>query len=458
MNFKLSGALLILAAGLQTYAPMSVAKNSTEEIAQLGKDLTCVGAEKAGNKDKTIPEFSGKWLGAPPHVNFKGTGNHPIDPYPNEKPLFTITAANMGQYAARLSDGQKAMFKKYPGTFQIPVYTTHRDFRYPDSVCANAKKNAANTELVDNGEGLTGVHGVPLFPMPKSGLELVWNAIVTNRVHTEELVSDNAYVLANGAINWGRVHSRNMSPVSQQGVEIPSDVVASYYLNETLLPAREKGEINTGVEFLNYAKQPRQSWRYDPGTRRVRQSPGYGYDMTFPGSGGSITVDEVRIFNGSPDRYNWKIVGKKEIYIPSNTYRLHSPDVKYADLLTPHHANPKFMRYELHRVWVLEGALKEGYRHIYGKRTMYFDEDTWFPVMADNYDNRGELWRTSLVNYFYAPEAKSWQAGTGFYHDLLAGSYTAFNMVNEQPKGYALNAGNITAGMFGAEAARRMGK
>lgn len=457
MNRKLSSALLILAAGLQTYAPASSAKGTTDEIARLGKDLTCTGAEKAGNKDKTIPEFSGKWQGVPPHVNFKGTGHHPIDPYPDEKPLFVISATNMAQYAGRLSEGQKALFKKYPDTFQMPIYPSHRDFSPSNLVCENAKKNAASTELVNNGLGVTGGTGVPLFPFPKSGLELLWNTIVSNRAYSEELISDNAYVLPNGSVNWGRVKSRNMSPPSELGVSHKNENQSSYYLNETLLPARDKGEINTGMEFFNFKNDPRQSWRFDPGTRRVRQSPGYGYDMSFPGTGGSITVDEVRIWNGSPERYDWNIAGKQEIYIPYNATRVHSPTIKYSELMTPHHANPKSMRYELHRVWVLEGKLKNDFRHVYAKRVLYVDEDSLMPVMGDNYDSRGGLWRTSMLNYFYAYEAQLWEAGTGFYHDLVAGSYLGFNLINEQPTAYKLNEGKLTPQMFGPEAARRMG-
>ena len=241
------------------------------------------------------------------------------------------------------------------------------------------------------------------------------------------------------------------------GNEGPTEGPSSYYLNETFLPQRDRGEVNTGVEYWNHTQEPRQSWRYDPGTRRVRQSPEYGFDMQFPGSGGSITVDEVRIFNGSPKRYNWEIVGKQEMYIPYNAYKIHSDDVSYDELLMPHHANPEYMRYELHRVWVLEATLKDDYRHLYGKRRMYIDEDSWLMVMGDNYDARGELWRTSMVNYFYAYEAKTWQAGVGLYHDLSAGSYLAFNLVNERENAYTLNSGNLSPGNFGPEAARRLG-
>lgn len=459
MKPRLIAMALAAAFTLPLTAGSAHAKASPEEIARLGKDLTCIGAEKAGNADGSIPEWSGKWLGAPPQLAFKGTGRHPVDPYPTEKPLFEITAANAAKYADKLSDGEKALFAKYPDTFRIPVYQTHRDFRYPDAVCESTKRNAQEAELRDGGMGVHAYTNGVMFPFPKSGLELLWNITVPYRAYTEELISDNAYVIADGSINWGRVKSRNMGPSHKPGmIEPVGDRAASYYLNETLLPERDRGEVNTGVEFYNYKDQPRQSWRYDPGTRRVRQSPGYGFDMSFPGTGGSITVDEVRIWNGSPERYDWNILGKRELFIPWDTYRVHAPDIKYADLLMKGHANPKYMRYELRRVWVLEGKLKEGFRHLYGKRVMYIDADTMFPIMADNYDARGALWRTSMLNHFYAYEMHTWQAGAGFYHDLNAGTYLGFNLINEQPSAYRLNEMKFGDRDFGPEAARRVGQ
>lgn len=457
---KLNYSMLAAGVALQTLLMTgnTLAAVTAEELAELGTTRTCVGAVKAGNAEGTIPEWSGKWLGVPPHVNFEGTGNHPVDPYPEDKPLFVITAQNMAEYADKLSAGQKALFEKYPDSFQMPVYESRRDFRFPDSVCEATRRNAEDAKLVSEGEGVEATTGGILFPFPKTGLELLWtSSFFTYRPWTEEMVYDNAYVLNDGNINWGRVKSRNLAPHLKTGVMGETQGKSSFYLNETVLPERDRGEINTGMEFWNHTTDPRQSWRYDPGTRRVRQSPEYGFDMSFPGTGGSITVDEVRIFNGSPQRYDWNIVGKQEMYIPYNTYRVHSPDISYEDLLTPGHANPEHMRYELHRVWVLEATLKDGYRHIYGKRHMYVDEDTLFMVMGDNYDARGSLWRTSMVNYFYAYEAQTWQAGVGFYHDLQAGSYQAFNLINEQPKGYTLNVGDLSERDFGPQAARRAG-
>lgn len=449
----------VVAANMLLSAGLAQAAATPEEIARLGNELTCVGAEKAGNADGSITAWTGKWLGTPDHMEAPTPGQHPVDPYPEDKPLFTITAANMAEHAERLSAGQKALFETYPDTFTIPVYETRRDFRFPDSVCEATLQNARSAKLVSDGEGVEATTGGILFPFPKTGLELMWtSSFFTYRPWTEELVSDNAYVLNNGRITWGQVKSMNLAPPLEPGKIGKTEGASSYYRNETLLPQRDRGEINTGIEFFDHTKEPRQSWRYDPGTRRVRQSPEYGFDMQFPGSGGSITVDEVRILNGSGQRYNWTIVGKQEMYVPANAYRIHSPDISYEELLPANHANPEHMRYELRRVWVLEANIKDNYRHLYTKRHMYVDEDTWLMVMGDNYDARGGLWRTSMVNYYYAPEAQTWQAGVGLYHDLQARSYLAFNLVNQQPKGYLLNQGGLSSRDFGPEAARRAGR
>lgn len=205
-------------------------------------------------------------------------------------------------------------------------------------------------------------------------------------------------------------------------------------MNETILPLRDSGEVLTGLNAWDYSTSPLQSWRYDPGTRRVRLSPGYGYDMVYPGTGGSMTVDEVRIYSNSGHRYDWKIIGKKEIYIPYNNYGIHSKKLKYDDILSTGHIKPEVMRYELHRVWVIRGELKPRYRHLYATRDIYVDEDSGFAIMGDNYDSHGELWRTSVVSYIHFPELQGWFSGVGLYHDLLSGDYLAFNLINEHPQ------------------------
>ncbi|MDH1252590.1 UNVERIFIED_CONTAM: DUF1329 domain-containing protein [Comamonas sp. A-3] len=450
--------LAVLAAGV-LFAGSVWAKATPDELARLGKSLTCTGGEKAGTASG-VPEFTGKWLGTPPGIQYNPhAGQHPVDPYAGEKPLLTITAENLAQHAERLSEGQKAMFAKYPRTYRIPVYQGHRDFRFSDAVCAAARKNAQDAVMNADGQGTTGaVKGALPFPFPRNGLELAFNNLLPSRAFTEHTLRDNANVLADGSIVWGRADNRAFSQVNDPAnAGQPLSSPMSQGMNAVKLPEREKGGVSVVSEPVEFGKEKRLGWSYDPGTRRVRQIPEYGFDQPLSGTGGKLTIDSDRLFNGSPERYNWKSLGKKEVYVPANAYKIHASNVKYADLLKPGHENPDYMRYELRRVWVLEASLKDGYRHMFGKRVLFLDEDTGQALMSDYYDARGQLWLQAVVNHYYAFDARIWHAGTSFYHDLNSGGYVAYNLFQERPQGPVLNKGNMTAAMFTPEAARNAG-
>lgn len=454
MNRKTLYVALACAAVCSGFGTQANARATTQEVQSLGNELTCTGSEKAGNRDGTIPEFSGKWTGVPPGVNYKGASNTYPDPYASEKPLFVITAKTMQSYADKLSEGQKALFKKYPDTFQIPVYPTHRDFGYVSAVCKIAKENAAKAELEGGGAGLNAINGAPPFPIPKNGLELLWNHQLAGSVHTYRGLQDQAVVYPNGEIAWGRVQFEVFLPAFAPNTQSKTDGVYAHFKTRTILPERQKGEIVVGEEHYNHQKTPRVGYMYNPGTRRVRQLPAYGFDMP-QGPGGFRTIDDDRLFNGSPERYDWKILGKKEMVVPWNAYRIQQSTVKYADLLKPNHVNPEYMRYELRRVWVLEAKLKDGYRHQYARRVMYLDEDSWNGMMADNYDMRGQLWRFAMVNYFYAYDAGLYINSTSIYHDLNSGAYMTDKMTNQQAP--VINAGGVTQANFTPDSARMEG-
>ena len=451
--------LLPLALGL-LLSGAALAKVPASEADKLGKELTCVGAEKAGTKEG-VPEYTGKWLGTPLGVKYTPhVGQHPVDIYADEKPLFTITAQNVKEYAAYLSDGQKAMFARYPETFRMPVYPGHRDFRFTDEVCAVVKKNALEAEIIDNGLGVKGYMGAMNFPIPKNGQELIFNALLPTRPFTEHTIRDLANVLPDGNISWGRNNNKGLDLANlpeNLGKPIERTSIMALGLNLVMLPLRDKGSVSVSQEPMNFAGGQRMTWAYDPGIRRVRQVPEYGFDQPLGGTGGKMTIDSDLLFNGSPERYNWKSLGKRQMYIPANAYKIHQPTVKYADLLKKNHANPDFMRYELRRVWVVEGTLKEGYRHLYGKRVLFLDEDTGHGVATDLYDTRGSLWQHAFVNDYYAFDLKSWHTGSAFYHDLNSGSYLAYNLFQEHPIGPILNKGDMTPSMFTPEAARSFG-
>ncbi len=434
------------------------ARSTEQEIAQLDSDqYTCMGAERAGS-ESGVAAYTGKWYKTWPGQT-RPHGYEP-GPYADEKPLFTITAGNVAQYADKLSDGQKAMFKKYPDTFRMNVYPSHRDFRPADWICDVVKKNAAEAEIIDDGLGLKGHAGAHPFPFPKSGLEAIWNIIKPSRAWTESVIFDIADVFSSGARAWGRWDFKVLSvgndpdPKTRGGWDSHAE---GYFLIKLLLPARQKGEINVGFQPNSYAGgNSTQAWQFNPGIRRTRKAPEIGNDYPVPPSG-MRTSDDDYIFNGSPERYTWKLVGKKEIYIPYHNFKINDPAVSYKTLLTDDTINPDYVRYELHRVWIVEGYLKEGLRHIYKKRRIYADEDTWLAYLGDSYDMRDQLWRVNWINYFYSQESGTHHRGVSLYHDLTSGAYQANYLVNERgEKWWRLNL-PMKVQEFSPEAATRQG-
>lgn len=449
-----SSLLLCILTGMASSAVLAMV--SPEEAAQLGTTLTCQGAEKAGNAAGTIPPYSGKWLGTPPGVKYENNGTRYPNPYADEKPLFVITAANMAQYAEHLSEGQKALLSKYP-TFNMPVYPSHRDWAYPQWICDASKKNATSAELVDDGLGILATSGSAPFPIPKSGLELVWNMTTPAASPREIGTFDTAVVNPSGGKSWAREFHKIVLSKADPNKRVETTGSASWSYGEKLIPQRDKGTLTYARVPYNYKKDVLDVWQYSPGTRRVRQLPNYGFDQ--PGPGGYVTLDEGQVFNGSPERYNWKIVGKKELYVPYNAYALIDPAVKYDDLLKDKgHINPAYTRFELHRVWVLEAELKPGYRHLYPKRVMYIDEDTWLPLMGDNFDARGQFWRTVMNHTVYAFDAQTVWPHLAVYHDLLSGSYIADRLTNEQKPVVLIDDGSVKESQYSPDMLRGAGR
>ena len=450
----------LIVAALAAALPLALhAKVSPEKAAELdGPALTCMGAEKAGSASG-VAEYTGKFVGTWPGQK-KEHGYEP-GPYADEKPLFTITAQNIAQYHDKLTEGQKGLLKAYPQHYKINVYPSHRDFGFAPWVCETVKKNATTAEVVHDGKGITGTSGAHPFPFPQSGLEAIWNAINPHRAWTEKAVCDIADVYANGSIAWGRNKFMTMNPGNDPkkrgSFQDPKNINA-YFYTSYLLPERDKGFTAVGFQPNDFTNAGTMSWQYLPGLRRVRQAPEVGFDYPVPPAG-LRTVDDDYVFNGSPERYTWKLVGKKEVYLPYHNFKMNSPDVKYKDLIKPGGSvNPEYVRYELHRFWVIEGTLKPGMRHIYSKRVIYADEDTWMAMWADNFDSRGQLWRTAFVAYFYSQESKTFHRGASIYHDLASKAYEAGYLTNEAGANWWRLNTPMTPAHFSPEAAARSGR
>ena len=127
-------------------ATVAHAAVTADEAAKLKTELTPLGGERAGNKDGTIPAWTGGYTTPIPGDK---PGGRRGDPFKGEKPLFSITARNLGQYEEKLSDGQKALLKKDP-EYRIDVYKTHRTAVAPQAVYDNTFRNATRAKLVDD--------------------------------------------------------------------------------------------------------------------------------------------------------------------------------------------------------------------------------------------------------------------------------------------------------------------
>lgn len=417
-------------AVLVTGGGAALAKITEQEAARLGQDLTPVGAERAGNAAGTIPAWDGGLTGTLPGVV---PGISRPDPFPNEKPLFTIRPADIPTYRDKLTPGQIALLQRHGGSFYMNVYPSHRTAALPPEVYQRIKEQATKVELEDGGYGLSnlGLSTVP-FPIPKTGQEAIWNHLVRYRGQAFDRRVIQAVVKRDGSFTPMIYHDlltfRSGVPETPDNADIVLKIV-----QKILQPQQLAGTTLLGIDRINPVRQPRQAWMYNAGARRVMRAPEIGYDNPGIGADGARTNDNYEMFNGALDRYDWKLLGKREIYIPYNANRLDARGIPYTEILKPGHLNPDLLRYELHRVLVVEATLKEGMRHLYARRTYYLDEDSWSIVGGEHYDGRGELWRVSeahLIQYteatvpFYCVEA---------LYDLLNDRYIAFGMNNNEP-------------------------
>lgn len=448
--------LIGAAIALALTAGSALAAVSSQEAAKLGTSLTPFGAEKAGNAAGTIPAWTGGITKAP--AEYKTPGQHHPDPFAGDKPLFTITKANLDQYKANLTPGQIALFNAYPNSYQMPVYQTRRSGSAPQWVYDSSVKNATTAKLLDGGNGFADAYGGIPFPIPQNGVEAVWNHIARYRGTYIVRRASEVAVQRNGAFTLVTSQQEAMFKFyNPKNSYADLNNIMFYYLSFTKSPARLAGGAVLVHETLDQVKEPRQAWGYNAGQRRVRRAPNLAYDTPIAAADGLRTADDTDMFNGAPDRYDWKLVGKKEVYIPYNNYKVSSPDVKYADLLQVGHLNPALTRNELHRVWVVEGTLKSGARHIYSKRTLFLDEDSWQAAEVDQYDGRGELWRVSLAylkNYYELPT--TWSA-LDVFHDLQARRYHVQNLDNEEPTTIDFSQPIPDDGYFKPAALRRRG-
>ncbi|MEW6984442.1 DUF1329 domain-containing protein [Colwelliaceae bacterium 6471] len=422
--------LLSLAMSL-AFSGSLLAKVDAAQAEKLTNDLTAMGAVKAGNADGSIPEWTGGITTPPAGYT---VGDHHPDPFSGDKVKYTVTAKNVSEYKEFLTPGQVKLFETYPDTFKMNVYQTRRSASFPEHVYQATLANATRSELIQEGNGISqAAIGVP-FPIPKDGLEAIWNHVLRYRGEAVTREGGQAAPTASGDYTYMGFDDQLMLPYSVKGAsaeELQKTNILFKFKQKVTEPARLAGTALLVHETMDQIKTPRQAWTYNTGQRRVRRAPNVAYDAPGTASDGLRTTDDFDMFNGAPNRYNWTLKGKQELLIPYNDYRLHSDQLKYADILRPGHINPEHVRYEKHRVWVVEAQLKEDTRHIYKKRVFFIDEDSWQIAVTDIYDNRDELYRVGVahgINYYEVPA--QWST-LEVFHDLQSRRYIAMGLDNE---------------------------
>jgi Protein of unknown function (DUF1329) len=418
---------LLFAVVAATSSASLLAAVSADEAKQLGSTLTPFGAEKAGNKEGTIPEYTGQAAKVPASYDTKKPGNRP-DPY-NEKPLFSITAQNYTQYADKL-DGSAEMFKRFPN-YRMDVYPTHRNFVYPKFVLDNSIKNATACKGNANELRLEGCYGGVPFPIPKTGNQAMWNHLTQYEGGTFWGIVDNYIMPTSGPavrqVLTDLTQTTSIYHDPRRTTPLPSDIIFWKVRTIDIAPPRQAGGSTVLLDPLDWTSGGRRAYQYIPGQRRVKLAPDLAYDTPSPYSGGGQTMDDQKGFLGALDRYDFKLIGKKEKYIPYNNYALWNSSICSIDKAfntTKGFANPDCVRWELHRVWHVEATLKPGFRHVYKVRHFFWDEDAPGGGVAENYDAAGKLYRVinALSMPFYESAGAGGVAGTGFLtSDLTSG-------------------------------------
>ena len=421
--YRKFGILLLAACASQAHA-----KVDEIQAVRLGQDLTPMGAERAGNAAGTIPAWTG---GVQPPAGYEAGMHHP-DPFAVDPMLYRVDQSNVAQYAALLPEGLRALVERHPD-FHMRVFPTRRSASNPQRIYDATRLNAVNAELIANGNGIKGASaGIP-FPIPQDGMEVIWNHVLHYKGDQTHFVNNQAVVI-NGNPSYIKRDRQIYYVYNREGMsQADLDNTSLYYKYRVTAPAKLSGTALVVQDPLDQVLAVRKAWRYSPADRRVRRLPSLAYDSLQPDTSGLATADVVDSFNGAPDRYEWQLVAKREMLVPYNSYAVHQKGIPYDKIVGPRTLNPELLRYELHRVWVVDATLRKGFSHPYDKRRFYVDEDSWSILAVDLFDEKGELiglQESHPISYYDVPMFNS--TVETLYH-LKDDNYFVDGLDNNEP-------------------------
>lgn len=428
---------------LAVVALQAQAKVDAVQAARLDNELTPLGAQRAGNAAGTIPAWTGG-IATPPAGYQRGM-HHP-DPYAGDAVQYVVNSKNLAQYQAQVPAGLKALLEKYPD-YYLRVFPTRRSAAVPQRIYEAARGNALNAELISGGNGVANASaGIP-FPIPQNGQEAIWNHIMRYRGEQVRMITNQAAVMANGSYTPLKLEREVYFLYGREGMT-PQDLnnTLFYYKYKVTAPSKVAGSALLVQESLDQVLSMRKAWRFNKGERRVRRLPQLAHNAVQPDTNGMVTSDMTDGYNGAPDWYDWSLVGKQEMLVPYNSYAVHQKGIPYDNIIKNNFLNPELLRYELHRVWVVEATLRKGFTH-HSKRRFYLDEDSWQILGVDLYDKAGQLsglQEAHPINYYEVPTFGSTLEAL---YDLSSQRYFVDGLDNNEPVydfGVHLSPGDFT--------------
>lgn len=398
--------------------------------------LTPMGAEIGGTPGGRIPAWTGGLKQSLPVDPVDGYQ----DPWPDDRPLYEITSANLASHQSYLTPGQRAMLDRHPEQFRMPVYPTRRSAGFAPEVTAAVASNARTARL-EGPDALREAHTGPAFPAPENGLQVIWNHKTRYR--------------GSGHIRYANIAIGNVLPAfldqrldegSYYGVGRVREEVAYPYSNgaglktnrlrmtrrEVLSGGARNGTLMLVHQSIDPDKDVGGVWIYQPGQRRVRRLPEMGHDNAALTEGLSLR-DQQDMFSGPVGGHEWELLGKREVYAPYNAYRLESKQLTPADIMGRYALNPEHLRYERRRVWVVESRPRQGSGHPFGRRTFYLDEDSWHIVLVDVHDREGRLIQLQEAHLFHAPDVLITLPTVQVIYDLRRRQYVVHGLDNNEP-------------------------
>jgi hypothetical protein len=350
-----------------------------------------------------------------------------------------VNAANMAQYADLLTEGTKAQITKFGLT--LNVFKTHRTAAAPQYVYDNAAKNVTRAVLDPRGGrlGFTGAVGGPPFPIPDTsdplvaGAQLIWNHL-TAWVGYSDLTNfaPGVVVIGGQVILVAGTLSRTIYPYYAPDVT-PENFDGYYskghYYDKA--PSAVDGQETLVWHTTNINVHPDIVWTLLNGQGRVRKAPNQQYDTPNPEANGISNLDEASCFYGNPSQYNWTYIAKKEMLVPYNCNKMLFGNLP--DMLGPHFPQPEYVRWEKHRVWVVEASLVPGITNVNAKRRFYIDEDSWYALLGEGYDAQGDLVKAYAIYNECVPSMPGTiEMGTATYA-LQSGNYVFNGNLNYAP-------------------------